>query len=93
MADLGPCSACAASGSGIPLDNQPLCDRCADRRLAAITGWPILPRLPAAEVIVGPDRERHFVRYRMLRMPGGVMALAEEMGSASGSKLPTRAPL
>ena len=85
MADLGPCSECAASGSGMALDNRPLCDRCGDRRLAAITGWPLLPRPPGAEVIVGPDRERHFVRYRVLRMPGGIVALAEELGSATGS--------
>ena len=33
-----------------------------------------------AESIRGPGRRRHFVRYRMLRMPGAVVALAEELG-------------
>jgi hypothetical protein len=79
MADLGPCSACGAPGSGIRLNNRPDCDRCADEHLANATGWPTLPTPPPAEVI-GPDKQRHFVRYRVLRMPGGVVALAEEVG-------------
>jgi hypothetical protein len=44
------------------------------------TGWPRLPDPPPAEVIIGPDKRRHFVRYRLLRMPGGVVGLAEELG-------------
>jgi len=80
MADLGPCSACGAPGSGIRLNNRPYCDRCADERLAAVTGWPTLPTPPPAEVIIGPEKKRHFVRYRLLRMPGGVVGLAEELG-------------
>jgi hypothetical protein len=44
------------------------------------TGWPTLPEPPPAEVIIRPDHERRFVRYRMLRMPGGVVALTEEFG-------------
>jgi hypothetical protein len=80
MADLGPCSACGAPGSGIRLNNRPYCDARADQRLANATGWPSLPAPPPAEVIIGPDHKRHFVRYRTLRMPGGVVALAEELG-------------
>jgi hypothetical protein len=80
MADLGPCSACGAPGSGSRLNNRPSCDRCADERLAAVTGWPTLPTPPPAEVIIGPEKKRHFVRYRLLRMPGGVVGLAEELG-------------
>jgi hypothetical protein len=80
MADLGPCSACGAPGSGIRLNNRAYCDPCADQHLANATGWPTLPTPPPAEVIIGPDKGRHFVRYRVLRMPGGVVALAEEVG-------------
>jgi hypothetical protein len=80
MADLGPCAACGAPGSGIRLNNRAYCDRCADEHLATVTGWPTLPTPPPAEVIIGPDRKRHFVRYRLLRMPGGVVGLAEELG-------------
>lgn len=82
MADLGLCSACGPPGSGIALNTRPYCDLCADRRLAVAAGWPTLPGPPPAEVIIGPDRRRHFVRYRMLCMPGAVVALAEELGSA-----------
>src|SRR5216683_8426124 len=65
---------------GHSLNNRPYCDRCADERLAAVTGWPTLPTPPPAEVIIGPDKKRHFVRYRLLRMPGGIVGLAEELG-------------
>src|ERR1700687_296247 len=79
MADLGKCSACGVSGSGIRLDNRPYCDRCADRRLAGLTGWPLLPEPPAPEVIVRPDGREHFIRYRLLRTPARVLVLAEEI--------------
>ena len=90
MADFGPCSGCGAPGSGIRLNNRPYCDRCADERLAAVTGWPTLPTPPPAEVIIGPDKKRHFVRYRLLRMPGGVVGLAEELGGSAACRLPPR---
>lgn len=85
MADLGRCSACGTGGTGIMLDGQPYCDRCADRRLAAVTGWPTLPAPPPPDVVIGPDGRRHFIRYRMLRMPGAVIALAAELGAPMGS--------
>jgi hypothetical protein len=85
MADLGRCSVCGTGGTGIMLDGRPYCDRCADRRLAAITGWPTLPDPPPPEVIVGPDGRHHFIRYRLLRMPGAVVALADELGVPAGS--------
>lgn len=85
MADLGPCCDCGGDGTGIRLDGEPLCDRCADRRLAAITGWPTLPDPPPPEVITGPDGRRHFIRYRLLRMATMVVALAEELGAPTGA--------
>lgn len=84
MADLGKCSACGVGGSGIRLDNRPYCDRCVDRRLAGLTGWPLLPDPPAAEVIVGPDGQEHLIRYRLLRTPARVLVLAEEVRATSG---------
>jgi hypothetical protein len=85
MADLGRCTACDRAGSGIALDGLPYCDRCADRQLAAVTGWQALPDPPPPEIIIGPDRRRHFMRYRLIRMPTAILALAEELGPASGS--------
>jgi hypothetical protein len=79
MADLGRCSGCGIGGTGIMLDSEPLCDRCADYRLSVITGWPTLPDPPAPEVIIGPDDRKHLIRYRLLRMPTAVLALAEEL--------------
>ena len=53
--------------------------------LGRSTGWPTLPDPPAPEVIVGPDGRRHFIRYRMLRMPTAVIALTEELSVPDGS--------
>ncbi len=50
----------------------PLCDRCADRRLAAATGFPQLPEPPAPVVITGPDGRAHRLRYRISRAPTGI---------------------
>lgn len=57
----------------------PLCDPCADRRLAEATGWPLLPEPPPPEMVVGPDSRVHRMRYRFWRCPTGVVAEAEEM--------------
>jgi hypothetical protein len=66
----------------VSLDGMTLCDRCADRRLAAATGWPELPQPPKPEVLVGPDGRRHEMTYRLLRMPGAIRAVAEERNAS-----------
>jgi hypothetical protein len=68
------------------LDGKPLCDR------FAAAGW--LPLQAGRRyrshqhlgVIIGPDRRRHFIRYRVLRLPGALVALAEELGGLAGSR-------
>lgn len=69
----GPFARTTLSGVG------PLCDRCADRRLAEATGWPQLPEPPPPETLVGPDSRVHRMRYRFWRGPTGVVAEAEEL--------------
>lgn len=56
----------------------PFCDSCGDARLSDITGYPRLPAPPPSEVIVGPDKRRHKIAYRIWRSPGGIVAEAVE---------------
>ncbi len=79
------CSKCQSPWAAVSLDGQLLCDRCADQRLAAVTGWPELPAPPPPEVITGPDGRRHTILYRIMRWPGGPSANAEEIGVGPGA--------
>jgi hypothetical protein len=40
------CRDCGETETGVSLGGLELCDRCADRRTAEITGLPLLPELP-----------------------------------------------
>lgn len=71
-------NAAAVSGS------DRLCDRCADRRIAARTSWPELPDPPAPLVVVGPDGRSHTMLIRLRRVPSGVVAEAVEAGPGPG---------
>lgn len=77
------CADCGAP-SRIRLSNVPVCDRCYNRRVAALTGYPDIPNPPTRETIVGPDGRRHHIRYRLLRGPAGIEAWAEEEGGGPG---------
>lgn len=79
-----PCGECVRAAASVRIESQALCDRCADRVIAAATGWPELPVPPPPEVIAGPDGVRHVFRYRLFRWPGRVVAIAEEVGRGDG---------
>ena len=82
------CHDCGGSFARTGIDGVgPLCDRCADRRLAAATGWPVLPDPPAPETFVGPDSRAYRMRYHFWRCPTGVVAEAEEMAGEEDIKL------
>ena len=71
--DESKCIDCGGSGARTVLDGAgPLCDSCADARLSAVTGYPRVPKAPSPETIVGPDRRRHRIAYRIWRSPGGI---------------------
>lgn len=74
------CSDCRSPRAAVRLDDRVLCDGCADRRLSSTTGWPELVPAPPAEIITGPDGRSHLIGYRIMRMPGGITAMAEENG-------------
>lgn len=61
-----------------------LCDRCAGRKTAEITGLPELPDPPPDESRTGPDGRAHRFRYRLWRAPTGIVAEAEEADRAPG---------
>lgn len=78
------CEACGAAGPLSYLNNEALCDRCLDERVAARTGWPRLPDPPPGEVLAGPDGTTHSFRFRIWRAPTGVVAEAQETGLEPG---------
>src|SRR6266487_1029835 len=78
------CADCGAVQTQVVLDGKRLCDRCADRRVAAHTGWPELPDPPAPQAVVGPDGRIHKMRIRVYQAPTGVAAEAVEFDSAPG---------
>lgn len=78
------CSACGTQPARVSLDDIPLCDRCADRQLAAATGWPELPDPPPAAVFTGPDGRTHEMQFRLWRAPAGIVAEAQESNTPAG---------
>ena len=78
------CADCGAVGTQVVVDGARLCERCADRRVAAHTGWSELPDPPVPQVIVGPDGRAHTMRIRLHRAPTGVAAEAVELGCDPG---------
>ena len=55
-----------------------LCDRCFDRAVSRVTGWPELPDPPGPETLRGPDGRKHHMRFRLWRSGSGIVAEAEE---------------
>ena len=50
---INRCSYCRKPRAAVHLDERVLCDGCADRRVASMTGWPKLAPAPPAEIIAG----------------------------------------
>jgi hypothetical protein len=61
-----------------------LCDRCSDRRVAAITGYPELPDAPQPIEVADGDGRLHLLGYRVWRAPTGIEVELEEAGFAEG---------
>lgn len=80
--DAARCVECDVAAR-IWLGDEPLCDRCFNRRAAERTGIPHLPDPPTPEEITGPDGRRHRISYRLILGPAGIEARAEE-GDDSG---------
>ena len=61
-----------------------LCDRCTDRRIATITGHPVLPDPPPPLEIRGSDDRSHVLTFRIWRAPTGIEVELEEAGVPIG---------
>jgi len=78
------CEDCGAGDVRVYLSGTPLCDGCADRRVAKQTGLAELGRPPAAFVLTGPDARRHRMQPRPWRAPTGIVVDLEETGVPTG---------
>ncbi len=74
------CEDCGAADVRVHLGDAPLCDRCADRRVARLTGLPELVAPPPPFVLIGPDGTRHRMQARPWRAATGIVVELEETG-------------
>ena len=78
------CTDCGVRPVRMVLSDVPLCDRCSDRRIAAITGRPELPDAPPPVELTGPDGRAHAMEFRLWRAPTGIVAEAQETSTPVG---------
>jgi hypothetical protein len=82
--DAETCHDCGASEPRTSLDGVWVCDRCADRRVAMITGHPELPDPPAPLEMMSGDGRRHILTFRIGRTPTGIGVELVESGVPIG---------
>ncbi|MGH8971844.1 MAG: DUF7713 domain-containing protein [Acidimicrobiia bacterium] len=80
----GNCEDCGTANPRVGLGGIDLCDRCADRRIAQITGFPELPGPPPPFVVRGADGRPHELVPRLWRAPTGIELELEEAGVPAG---------
>lgn len=81
MAVAGGCDECGSLPASLALTGVgTLCDRCADRHVAELTGFPLLPDPPAPVVLSGVDGRAHRLVFRLLRGPVGISVELAETG-------------
>ena len=78
----GASEECGASDARTSFDGASLCDQCADRRVARITGYPELPEPPPPATLPGPDGREHHFGIRVRRAPTGIEVELQETGVA-----------
>jgi hypothetical protein len=78
------CDDCGAPDARVRLGGTDLCDRCADRGVAQLTGWPELGEPPPPIRVLDPDGVAHELRYRVWRAPTGICVDLEEVGVVPG---------
>ncbi|MGO9406882.1 MAG: hypothetical protein ACLP41_06285 [Acidimicrobiales bacterium] len=82
--DSDLCEDCGAPGPRVSLGGVSLCDRCSDRRVAAITGYPELPDAPQPIQVADGDGRLHLLEYRVWRASTGIEVELGEAGFAEG---------
>lgn len=78
------CQDCGSAEVRTYLDNVSLCDGCADKRVARMTGYPELPEPPPPMTLTDDDGRPHTLRFRLWRAPTGVETELEEVGVPVG---------
>ncbi len=78
------CEECGSGDVRVHLGESPLCDGCADRRVARITGMPELGPSHPAFVLSGPEGTHHRMQPRRWRAPTGIVVELEEVGVSTG---------
>jgi hypothetical protein len=78
------CEDCRSGDVRVHLSDTPLCDGCADRRVARITGLPELGPPPPPFVLNGPEGKHHRMQPRPWRAPTGIVVELEEIGVPTG---------
>jgi hypothetical protein len=74
----GACEECGASDARTSPAGASLCDRCADRRVAHITGYAELPEPPPPANLPGPDGREHCLQFGVWRAPTGIVVEYQE---------------
>lgn len=69
---IDACDDCGAPQPRVRLGTAAICDRCADKRIAARTGFPELPDPPPPIERTTPDGRRITLRFRLWRAPTGI---------------------
>ncbi len=78
------CEDCGSGDVRVHLSDTPLCDGCADGRVAGITGLPELGPAPPAFVLSGPEGKHHRMQPRPWRAATGIVVELEEVGVPAG---------
>jgi hypothetical protein len=78
------CEDCGAAEPRTSLSGVWLCDRCTDRRVEMITGYPEAPEAPPPLEIVTEDGRRHVLIFRIRRSPTGIEVELEEADAPAG---------
>lgn len=78
------CEDCGSTDADHWLGDALLCDRCFDKRVARLTGYPELPGAPPSITLTDAEGRRHKLRFRVWRVPTGIEVELEELGVVPG---------
>lgn len=78
------CEVCGSNGAEHYLGEVLLCDRCFNKRVADLTGYPDLPEAPPPWALTDAEGHRHQFRFRILRGLAGIEVELQELGVPLG---------
>jgi len=78
------CEDCRSTDADHYLGQVLLCDRCFDKRVAKLTGYPELPEPPPPLTLIDSEGRTHRARFRIWRAPTGIEVELEETGVPLG---------